>query len=90
LEHTQVKMVHIEELNARNSFSASIGYEGGMFAYCRFKNVVMLNRMKLIIESEELYTDGRQVTNIFTVNHFFLLEKLTNWFWLVRMKMCMP
>jgi len=33
-------MVHIEELDALNSFNASVDCEDGMHALCRFPNVL--------------------------------------------------
>ena len=56
MEFTQLKIVHMEELNAYHSFLASINYEGDMNALCRIPNNDTLNHLKKIITSELLCT----------------------------------
>jgi len=44
-------MVLFEELNAYNSFNATIDFEDGRFSLCRTPNRVTLNHMSIIIRS---------------------------------------
>jgi len=55
----------MEELTLHNSFFAFIDYEGDMCASCRILNVVTLNHLKRIINSELLCNNGREVKNVF-------------------------
>jgi len=73
LELKQLKLVHIEELHAYNSFFfASIDYEGGMCAFCRFPNGFTLTYLKTIIMSKLLVVEKLHMC--FIMNHCFLLN----------------
>jgi len=60
------KVIHLEGMNAYNSFCASVDYECEMFTLCRFPNGVTLNHVKrMMIGSKLLCTQDQEVTNVF-------------------------
>jgi len=58
-------MVHIEKMNAYNSFYVWFDYESEMSPLYKFRNCVRLSHTKKIIGNELSYTKGQEVTNIF-------------------------
>jgi len=46
LKFIVVKMLHIDEMNAYNSFCASVDYEGEMSTLCRFPNGITLKHIR--------------------------------------------